>query len=326
MGQVARRLAMVETDNTSQPDLEALARLLAWYLDIGATGVLDAAPTDWHGRAAPGAAYVWPETSSKNPAGPPRDQARTVAQPSRAQAQLVATAPAASPNSQRSPAVQHGTSKPAPIRTFDPSPGRSRSALRPTGDASSQPSASSLQELGRLLEAYDGCGLKATAKNLVLFRGAERARIMIIGEAPGRDEDAAGKPFVGAAGQLLDRMLAAIGLTELDVHIANVVYWRPPGNRNPTPIEVAACAPFLEQQIALVEPECLFVLGGIAAKHILGTDDGITRIRGQWRDIELRGRRFKVLPSLHPAYLLRSPAAKRQAWRDLLALRSALDG
>ncbi|MBX9925138.1 MAG: uracil-DNA glycosylase [Hyphomicrobiaceae bacterium] len=287
---------------------------------MGATGVYDAAPTDWHGRAAPGAAFVWPETSSKKPAGPPRGHPRS------AQAQPVATVPPVSPQSLRSPTVQHGTSKPAPLRTFDPLPGRPRPAVRPNGDASGLPSASSLQELGRLLQAFDGCGLKATAKNLVLFRGAERARIMIIGEAPGREEDAAGKPFVGAAGQLLDRMLAAIGLTELDVHIANVVYWRPPGNRNPTPMEVAACAPFLEQQIALVEPEFLFVLGGIAAKHILDTDEGITRIRGQWREIDLRGRRFKVLPSLHPAYLLRSPAAKRQAWRDLLALRSALDG
>ena len=149
---------------------------------------------------------------------------------------------------------------------------------------------------------------------------------MIIGEAPGRDEDIAGKPFVGRAGQLLDRMLAAIGLGEADVHITNIVYWRPPGNRTPTPQEAQLCRPFLERQIELVAPDVLMLLGGAAAKEILGVADGIMRLRGKWREIEAGGRRIRTIATLHPAYLLRTPAAKRNAWRDLLAVQAALKG
>ena len=147
---------------------------------------------------------------------------------------------------------------------------------------------------------------------------------MLIGEAPGRDEDMEGRPFVGPAGQLLDRMLAAIGLAETDVHITNIVYWRPPGNRTPTPQEAQVCRPFLERQIELVEPEIICLLGGAAAKHILGVEDGIMRLRGKWRDVEIGGRSIKALATLHPAYLLRTPAQKRLAWRDLLMLQAAL--
>jgi DNA polymerase len=149
---------------------------------------------------------------------------------------------------------------------------------------------------------------------------------MLIGEAPGRDEDLQGKPFVGRAGQLLDKMLAAIGLTEADVHITNIVYWRPPGNRTPTPQEAQVCRPFLERQIELVAPEFIVLLGGAAAKHMLDVADGIMRLRGRWREIEVGGRRIKALATLHPAYLLRTPAHKRLAWRDLQAVRAALDG
>ncbi len=147
---------------------------------------------------------------------------------------------------------------------------------------------------------------------------------MIIGEAPGRDEDIEGKPFVGRAGQLLDKMLAAIGLGEADVHITNIVYWRPPGNRTPTPQEAQVCRPFLERQIELVAPDVIVLLGGAAAKHILNVADGIMRIRGKWRETDARGRKIKTIATLHPAYLLRTPAAKRLAWRDLLAIRTAL--
>lgn len=147
---------------------------------------------------------------------------------------------------------------------------------------------------------------------------------MIIGEAPGREEDLEGKPFVGRAGQLLDKMLAAIGMGEANVHITNVVYWRPPGNRTPTPQEALACRPFLERQIALVRPKVILALGGAAAKGLFDVADGIMRIRGKWRDVEMGGHPAKAMATLHPAYLLRTPAAKGMAWRDLLAVKAAL--
>jgi len=188
-----------------------------------------------------------------------------------------------------------------------------------------------LDALHALLKDFDGCGLKATAKNLCFYRGAADARVMVIGEAPGRDEDRAGVPFVGRAGQLLDKMLASIGLSEADTHITNVVYWRPPGNRVPTPQETLICRPFLERQIRLVQPEVIITVGGAAAKLVLDTTQGIMKVRGKWGRLDLAGEAgetpagFDVMPTLHPAYLLRSPAHKRQAWRDLLAIRAKLD-
>ena len=181
-----------------------------------------------------------------------------------------------------------------------------------------------LQALEAALRGFDGCGLKATAKSLCYYRGSPSARLMIVGEAPGSDEDRAGKPFVGRSGQLLDKMLAAIGLTEADVHITNTVYWRPPGNRPPTPQETLVCRPFLDRQIELVAPDVILTLGGPAAAAILGVSEGILKIRGKWREIAAGEAKVRVMPSLHPAYLLRTPAAKRQAWRDLLAIKAAL--
>jgi DNA polymerase len=185
--------------------------------------------------------------------------------------------------------------------------------------------ATTLVELEALLAQFDGCSLKRTAKSLCFARGSERAHVMLIGEAPGRDEDLQGKPFVGRAGQLLDRMLAAIGLSENDVYITNTVYWRPPGNRTPTPEEIEACAPFLARQIELLSPKLLVLLGGAAAKNILGVSEGIMRLRGKWLTYISAGRDLPALATLHPAYLLRNPAAKRFAWRDLLLLKAALD-
>jgi DNA polymerase len=184
--------------------------------------------------------------------------------------------------------------------------------------------AKSLAELEATLARFDGCTLKATAKNLCFYRGALQARLMLIGEAPGRDEDLEGKPFVGRAGQLLDKMLAAIGLTEQDVHITNIVYWRPPGNRTPTPQEAQVCRPFLERQIELVAPEILLLLGGAAAKHILDVTEGIMRTRGKFHSISVGARNVSAIATLHPAYLLRTPVAKRLAWRDLLEVKRAL--
>jgi uracil-DNA glycosylase len=182
-------------------------------------------------------------------------------------------------------------------------------------------SAGSLAELRALLETFDGCGLKRTAKRLCLSRGSPAARIMLIGEAPGKDEDAKGLPFVGRAGQLLDRMLAAVGFTEADVYITNLVFWRPPGNRTPSPEEVQVCQPFVERQIELLSPAVLIFLGNAAAKQLTGATEGITKLRGKW--LSYAG--IHAMATLHPAYLLRNPIAKRLAWRDLLAIREALD-
>jgi len=181
-------------------------------------------------------------------------------------------------------------------------------------------SAQSLEQLEQILRNFDGCALKATAKNLCFYRGSPTAPIAIIGEAPGRDEDMEGKPFVGRAGQLLDKMISSIGLTEDDVHITNIVYWRPPGNRTPTPLEALICRPFLIRQMELLSPKLILVLGGSAAKNILGVSEGIMRLRGKWRTWKIGEEDVPVMASLHPAYLLRTPAAKRLAWRDLLAV------
>lgn len=186
--------------------------------------------------------------------------------------------------------------------------------------------AQSLDELRGLLETFDGCLLKLRATNLVFADGNPDANIMFVGEAPGRDEDLQGKPFVGRSGQLLDRMLGAIGLDRTSVYIANTVPWRPPGNRTPSPSEVAVCLPFLYRQIELVAPKVLVALGGASAKILFDTDTGITRLRGQWRELTVTGHSMRAMATLHPAYLLRQPAAKKLAWHDMLAIKKGLAG
>jgi uracil-DNA glycosylase len=186
--------------------------------------------------------------------------------------------------------------------------------------------ARTLDELRAALEAFQGCGLKATATRLVFADGAPDARIMLVGEAPGADEDRIGRPFVGRAGQLLDRMLGSIGLDRTKVYIANVVPWRPPGNRTPTLQETTICLPFMMRQIALVNPRWLVCLGGSATQTLLGTKEGITRARGVWREfVNEDGRVIPALPMFHPAYLLRTPGAKRWAWSDLRKLRRTIE-
>ena len=184
--------------------------------------------------------------------------------------------------------------------------------------------ARTLEDLEQALAGFDGCPLKATAKKMCFSRGNDKARVMLIGEGPGRDEDLQGLPFVGRAGQLLDKMLGAISLTEEDVYITNIVYWRPPGNRTPTTQEVETCLPFLNRQVELLDPEIIVLIGGPASHNLLGTKQGITKLRGTWRTCEIGGKTRRAMPILHPAYLLRTPAAKRLAWRDMLTLRAAL--
>ena len=184
--------------------------------------------------------------------------------------------------------------------------------------------AASLEELRALLDRFDGCALKATATQLVFADGNPQARIMFVGEAPGRDEDIEGLPFVGRSGQLLDRMLAAIGLDRTRVYIANIIPWRPPGNRTPTPQETQICLPFIRRQIELVNPEVLVTLGNPSTQGILGVSTGIMRTRGRWIDYDTGTRSIPAMPTFHPAYLLRSPAYKRLSWQDLRAIRKKL--
>lgn len=185
-------------------------------------------------------------------------------------------------------------------------------------------SATTLDELRDALARFEECALRLTARSLVFCDGNPEARIMLVGEAPGREEDLQGTPFVGRSGQLLDRMLAAIGLDRDTVYIANVVPWRPPGNRTPTPEETALCGPFIRRQIELVDPDILICLGGAAAKELLDTREGILRLRGRWLSYDSGRRVIAAMATLHPAYLLRQPLQKRLAWRDLLALKAAL--
>jgi DNA polymerase len=183
-----------------------------------------------------------------------------------------------------------------------------------------------LEELRAALAAFQGCALRATATQMVFADGNPEARLMLVGEAPGRDEDIEGLPFVGRSGKLLDRMLAAIGIDRTQAYIANIIPWRPPGNRTPTPQESQICLPFIRKQIELVDPDVLVCLGGPSATTLLGIKEGITKSRGRWYGYDTGKREIRALPTFHPAFLLRSPLQKRLAWRDLLAVKKALDG
>lgn len=261
------------------------AELVAWYAEMGVTEALDEAPRNQFAEAAPA-----------TPAG----QAAT-RQPSIRPTPL-----------ERQPAARP---MPAAASTPDEAAAGARALAR---------SAATLDELKAALGRFDGCALKATAKTLVFADGNPNGRVMLVGEAPGGDEDRIGLPFVGRSGQLLDRMLAAIGLSrEADVYVANVVPWRPPGNRTPTPQEVAICLPFIERQIELADPDILVCLGAPSAQALLGFK-GILTSRGKWVDYDTGTRRIRAIASLHPAYLLRQPLQKRLAWRDMRALKAAL--
>jgi len=185
-------------------------------------------------------------------------------------------------------------------------------------------SAASLEELRAILARFEGCALRTTATQLVFADGNPQARVMFIGEAPGRDEDIEGLPFVGRSGKLLDRMMAAIGLDRTSVYIANIVPWRPPGNRTPTPQESAICLPFTLRQIELVNPDVLVCMGNPSTQTLLATKEGITRTRGRWFKFHTGTRDIRALPTFHPAFLLRNPLSKRLAWRDFLAIKKAL--
>jgi DNA polymerase len=265
--------------------------LVAFYLDAGADALLGEAPVD---RMA--------DEAVPPPAAPPSPIRRDAA------AEPVAR------KSMMPPA------KPAPAQPAPPaSPEAAAMAAREAAK-----SAQTLDDLRALLERFDGCALRATATQLVFADGSPQGRVMFVGEAPGYEEDVSGKPFVGRSGKLLDLMMEAIGLDRGKAYIANVVPWRPPGNRTPTPQETAICLPFIRRQIELADPEVLVCLGGPAMQTLLGIKDGITRSRGRWFPYDTGTREIKALATFHPAFLLRSPLQKRFAWRDFLALKKAL--
>jgi len=221
--------------------------------------------------------------------------------------------------------------RPAPP-SFVPAPQAIPAPALPAADAAvtsakeAAAKAATLDELRDALSRFDGCALKTTAKNLVFADGTPGARVMLVGEAPGAEEDREGLPFVGRSGKLLDRMLGAVGLDRSAVYIANIVPWRPPGNRTPTPQESATCLPFIRRQIELADPDFLVCLGKPSMQTLLGIQDGIRSVRGRWYDFDTGKRTIKALVTFHPAYLLRSPLEKRHSWRDMLALKKALTG
>jgi DNA polymerase len=277
------------------PDRNHAAReLLAFYLEAGVDAVLSETAVDrFANTAAP----------SPRPAiGRPADEAPRLGEaPARNRPELDRSRPAA-------PAV------PIPLP-----PDSAVMAAREEAK-----SAQTLDQLRSILEGFTGCPLRATATRLVFADGNPQARVMFVGEAPGRDEDIEGLPFVGRSGKLLDRMMAAIGLTRANAYIANIVPWRPPGNRTPTPQESAICLPFTLRQIDLVDPDVLVCLGGPSAQTLLGSREGILRTRGRWFAFQTGRREIRATATLHPAYLLRQPLQKRLAWRDFLAIKKAL--
>ena len=266
-------------------------QLLRWHLDAGADEAIGERPIDRYAASRPAEA---PAPASPEP---------TAVSPGQTPAPSVPARPPARP--------------PAPAAA---------EALAAACDLAA--AASTVEDLRRALEDFDGCGLKKTATNLVFGDGNPDARLILIGEAPGAEEDRRGLPFVGPSGRLLDAMLASIGIDRGEVFISNTVFWRPPGNRNPTTVEMATCLPFVERLVELVSPEILVALGGAAAKSLLAQKDSIGRLRGRWFTYSTP-RLPRPVPATalyHPAYLLRTPAQKRAVWRDLLGIREKLGG
>ncbi len=229
---------------------------------------------------------------------------------------------------------KRASAQPAPAA---PAPAVARAAPQPAappadtdaiaGAVRMAQAATTVAELRAAVESYDGCGLKKFASRAVFADGNPEAPVMFVGEAPGADEDRQGLPFVGVSGQLLDRMLASIGLSRAtNAYITNIVFWRPPGNRAPTDEEIACCLPFVRRHIELVDPQVLVLVGGMSAKTLLGKPTGITRLRGHWYEYETPGlsRPVPTTALFHPAYLLRSPDQKRFAWRDLISIKQKL--
>jgi uracil-DNA glycosylase len=273
---------------TSAIPRDDLAALLKWYVDNGLDETIGEVPVD---RFAP----------------PPA--------PESAPALVTERRPAAATSIR-------AASSPLPVRA--PVPLESPQLVEDARELARR--CGTIAELETAIRAFEGCALKRTAKNTVFADGVAGAPVMVVGEAPGADEDRLGKPFVGVSGQLMDRMFDAIGMSrERDLYITNILFWRPPGNRTPTLAEQAICLAFTRRHIELAKPKVLVLAGGTAAKAMLDTTEGIMRLRGKWTSLRLDdGSELPTLPTFHPAYLLRTPASKRQSWSDLLALDKKL--
>ncbi|WFP62057.1 uracil-DNA glycosylase family protein [Mesorhizobium sp. WSM4904] len=292
-----------------------IAELLAFYAGAGVDEALEDAPVNRFAEARPKQAERAPAPVA--PVREKRPQERGAAEPS-LDAGRASARPAPSLGLDAS-GIPDAPARPMPATAAVPDEAQALLARQLAA------SASTLDELRQHMAAFDGCNLKFTAKNLVFADGNPNADLMLVGEAPGRDEDLEGLPFVGRSGRLLDRMLAAIGLDRTSAYIANVIPWRPPGNRTPTPHETEICRPFIERQIELVNPKVLVNLGGPSAKTLLNTTEGILRLRGNWRvHTTASGVAIPAMPTLHPAYLLRTPAHKKLAWRDFLEVKAKL--
>lgn len=311
----------MDPDAAPSPHRLAMAAMLEWYAAAGVDAILLDVPRDRFRETAD-------ETGARGAARPQATAAASGVPALRADAAARAGLETPPP---RAPSRPAGAPAP-PAAPAEPGFSAQRIAVPDAvaiADARERArSASTLEELQAALEGFDGCNLRLTAKSLVFGNGDAKADLMLIGEAPGRDEDIAGEPFVGKSGQLLDRMLAAIGIERAAVRVTNTVPWRPPGNRPPTPTETQMCLPFLARHIELVAPKVLVCLGSPAAKAVLATDEGILRLRGRWQTYAFGltpADQIPALPMLHPAYLLRQPAQKKLAWRDLMTLKAKLD-
>jgi DNA polymerase len=282
-------------------DRDTAAReLLAFYLEAGVDALVGEAPVDrFAGDKSSETARPMVRDAGRSPA-PHHEAARNPRHEERsAGSRLEGRAPTA-------------VAPPSP----DAAAMAAREAVKNIG---------TLEELRAALDVFTGCALKGTAKQLVFADGNPQSKLMFVGEAPGRDEDIEGLPFVGRSGKLLDRMIAAIGLDRSNVYIANIIPWRPPGNRTPTPQESQICLPFIQRQIELANPDVLVCLGGPSAQTLLGIKEGITKSRGRWLNYHTGKREIRAMATFHPAFLLRSPLQKRLAWRDFLAIKKALD-
>ena len=277
------------------PDRNKAAReLLAFYAEAGVDATIGEQANDLLSQPEPPAAAEQPRKAASNVGGDRSSGRARTADP------------------------RLGNAPPRPAVAPPPAPDAAVMAAREAAR-----SASSLEELRAILDRFDGCGLKGSASRLVFADGTPGSKLMLVGEAPGAEEDKQGLPFVGRSGQLLDRMLAAIGLDRTKVYIANIVPWRPPGNRTPTPVETQICLPFIQRQIELSNPDVLVTIGQPSTGALLGVQ-GIMKNRGRWFPFQTGTREIRAMPMLHPAYLLRSPIGKRLAWRDMLAIKKAL--
>ncbi len=267
---------------------ENIAALLRWYVDHGLDETIGEEAVDRFALPPPAAVQV--------PGAPPSN--------------------AVAPTPIRSPTPPPAVRAPVPLESPQLVEDARELARR----------CATIAELEEAVRAFEGCALKRTAKNTVFADGVAGAPLMIVGEAPGADEDRLGKPFVGVSGQLLDRMFAALGMSrERDLYITNILFWRPPGNRTPTLAEQAVCLAFTRRHIELARPKLVVLAGGTSAKAMLDTTEGIMRLRGKWATLKLDdGTEMPAMPTFHPAYLLRTPASKRQSWLDLLAIDKKL--